>query len=291
MRDRGGIRRQAAVRAGCPLFTACPLLAACALGLAFASCPANAQQGMEQFFTNPRLAEKNSAGKTATDAVELSQDQAVWAALAFEDNDQLRQLLKRGANPNAAEALSLMTPLMAAETLQLAWTLLENGANARLTDRAGRTALHYAPKMRDAALIIPLLIRAGGDLNARSDEQGAITPLFCAIESYLEGPDRSAASTVVRVMVRYGADINATDANGATVLAIAAAHNRPELIKLLMDLGADPSKRLSNGRTPMDYAKEANALDASSSSAVRQQPERSPATDPALPRPNGSSPN
>jgi ankyrin repeat protein len=256
MRDKGGIRRHTALKAGCRL------LAACALCSAVAPWPACAQSGIEQFFTNPRLAEKNPAGKTATDAVELSQDQAVWTALAFEDNDQLRQLLKRGANPNITEELSLMTPLMAAETLQLTWTLLENGANARLTDRVGRTALHYAPKMRDAALIVPLLVRAGGDLNARSDDAGAITPLFCAIESYLEGPDRAAAGNVVRVMVRYGADINATDANGATVLAIAAAHNRPELIKLLMDLGADPAKRLSNGRTPMDYAKEANAVEA-----------------------------
>lgn len=258
MRDRGGIRRHAALRAGCRLLAAC----AFAPAVAAVAAPAGAQQGIERFFTNPRLAEKNPSGKTATDAVEMSQDQAVWAALAFEDNEQLRQLLKRGANPNCAEELSLMTPLMAAETLQIAWTLLESGANARLTDRTGRTPLHFAPKMRDAALIIPLLVRAGGDLNARSDEPGAITPLLSAIETYLEGPDRSAAGNVIRVMVRYGADINGTDSNGATALAIAAAHNRPELIKLLVDLGADPVKRLSNGRTPMDYAREANALDA-----------------------------
>ena len=258
MRDSGGIRRQKALQAGCYIILASVLipLIGCAQSRAV-----NAQ-GLEQFFTNRRLAEKGTSAEIANDALELSKDQALWTALAFENNDQLRQLLKRGANPNTTEDLSLMTPLMAAETLELAWTLLEAGANPAARDRTGKTPLHYAPKMRDAAAIIPLLIRAGGDVNARAEEPGAITPLFCAIENYLESPDKGGASQVVRVLVRYGADINATDSSGATVLAIAAANNKPDLIKLLVELGADPARRLGNGRTPLDYAKEVNAIDA-----------------------------
>ena len=217
---------------------------------------------IERFFTHPRLAEKSAGKATANDALEISQDQAVWAALAFEDTEQLRQLLKRGANPNKPEELSLMTPLMAAETLSVTWTLLEAGADPRIRDRTGKTALHYAPNMREAASIIPLLVRAGADVNAKSDEADQDTPIFCAVENYLEGPDKYAAGLVLRALVHSGADINMTDGNGATVLAIAATHNQPSLIKLLVELGADPSKRLDNGRTPLDYAREANAVDA-----------------------------
>jgi ankyrin repeat protein len=258
MLDRGDIRRHEALQGGCRFLLASVL----ASSIVCSQLTAANAQGFEKFFTNPRLAEKSTAAKIASDALALSADQALWAALAFEDNDQLQQLLKHGANANTTEELSLMTPLMAAEALPLAWTLLEAGANPRARDRTGKTPLHYAPKMRDGALIIPLLARAGADVNARADEPASITPLFCAIENYFEGTDKTAAIQVIRVMVQYGADINVADSNGATVLAIAAAHNRPELIKLLVELGADPTKRLGNGRTPLDYAKEANATDA-----------------------------
>jgi ankyrin repeat protein len=256
MRDRGDIRHQGA--ASLPRSRmAIPALAL----LAFAHAAPALAQSLDQVLGNTRLGER-AGNKPAPDTLEMSQDQAVWTALAFEDNEQLRQLLKKGASPNKPEELSQITPLMAAETLQLAWTLIEAGADARAKDRTGRTAMHHAVRMREAVQILPLLVRAGGDVNARAEEPGNITPLFCAVENYLESPDRDSATLVIRILARLGADLNAMDSKGATVLAVAAAHNKPELIKLLVELGADPAKRLSNGRTPLDYAKEANALDA-----------------------------
>ena len=256
MRDRGSICYRTAFPIGFRIVAAFACILLCVQPLTAAA------QDFERFFTHPRLAEKNSDKTTVTDALELSQDQALWAALAFEDTEQLRQLLKRGANPNKPEELSLMTPLMAAETLPVAWTLLEAGADPRIRDRTGKTALHHAAKMREAASIIPLLVRAGADVNARSDDANNATPIFCAVENYLESPDKYAAGLTLRALVRSGADVNLTNGAGATILAIAATHNQPILIKLLVELGADPSRRLSNGRTPLDYAREANATDA-----------------------------
>jgi ankyrin repeat protein len=214
-------------------------LFACTLSCSHAMSGDTPTPNFEKFFTNPRLADKNVA-RTATDALELSQEQALWAAIAFEDPDQLRQLLKRGANPNKAEELSLMTPLMAAETLPITWALLEAGANPNARDRTGRTALHYAVKMREGAAIIPLLVRAGADVNARADEPGKITPLFSAIENYIESPEKKAAEAVIRVLASAGADINAADGKGATALNIATARNQGDLAKILIELGANP---------------------------------------------------
>lgn len=253
MRDKGDFRCCHVVHFGCRL------ILALTVGAAVIRYPAYAQargQGPSSPFD-----ERGGGAQFSLNPIEMPKDQALWSALAFEDNEMLRQLLKDGANPNSVEALSRMTPLMAAETLQLAWTLIESGASPKAKDRMGRTPLHYAVKMRDAQQIVPLLVRAGADINARTAEPGAITPLFFAIENYLENPDKDGASQVLRVMMRYGADIGATDSSGATVLAIAAANNRPDLIKLLIELGADPSRRLGNGRVPLDYAREANAVD------------------------------
>ena len=196
--------------------------------------------------------------------LEMSKDQALWAAIAFENAGLVRKLLKTGADPNKPEDLSQMTPLMAAETFPVASALIEKGASASARDRTGRTPLHYAVNMRDAASIIPILVQAGADVNARAEDAGRNTPLLFAVEKYLAGTGRDEAinASVIRVLVRLGADLNAADARGATPLAIAAKQNEPKLIRLLIDLGADPAKRLGNGRTPLDYAREANAHDA-----------------------------
>ncbi len=194
--------------------------------------------------------------------LELSVDQAMWAALAFEDTDTLRDLLKRGADPNKTDKLSQMTPLMAAETSAIVQVLLDAGADPNRQDRIGRTALHHAVKMREAGSIVRLLGQAGADVNARAGDIGGSTPLLTAVEHYLEDKDRGETALAIRILVHLGADVNAADASGRTALAIAAANNQPELIRLLMELGADPARRMVNGRTPLDYARDANAHDA-----------------------------
>ena len=155
-----------------------------------------------------------------------------------------------------------MTPLMAAETLQIAKILVDAGANPKLCDRTGRTALHHAVKMREAASVVQFLARLGADVNARAKDAGQTTPLLSAVDHYLEEKDRPETSTVIRILVHLGADINAADAKGDTALAIAAANNQAELIRLLIELGADPARRMGNGRTPLDYARDAHAHDA-----------------------------
>lgn len=230
----------------------------------FAGYAAVAQdKDLNQFFTDPILGEKGEAAANAPDTVlELSQDQALWTALAFEDNEKLRNILARNVDPNKPEELTLMTPLMAAETVPLVETLLAAGANPNARDRIGRTPLHYAVKMREGVKIVPVLIRAGADINLRTEDSQRITPLFSAIENYIEDKNRAAAAYIIRTLVHYGSDINAADAHGKTVLAHAALNNQPDLIQLLRELGADPNRPLLDGRTPLDYARAAKAQDA-----------------------------
>ncbi len=195
-------------------------------------------------------------------ALEMSIQEAMWTALAFEDAARVQDLLKRGAAPNKPEELTQMTPLMAAETAALTKILLDAGADPDQRDRVGRTALHHAIKAREAASIVRVLGQAGADLDARAADLGDYTPLHAAVEHYIEVEDPKEVALAMRILVHLGADINATDAAGRSVLAIAAKQNQPELIGLLIELGADPGRRLGDGRTPVDYARGANAFDA-----------------------------
>jgi ankyrin repeat protein len=194
--------------------------------------------------------------------LEMSLEQAMWTALAFEDAAKLRDLIKRGADPNKPEKLSLMTPLMAAETEAIAHVLLKAGADPNMCDRTGRTALHHAVKMRQAASVVRLLGKAGADINARAGDLSGSTPLISAVEHYIEDKDRNETALAIRILAHLGADLDLADAGGRTPLALAAANNQPELIKLLIELGADPVRPMANGQTPLDYARAANAKEA-----------------------------
>ncbi len=205
---------------------------------------------------------KSATAPSGPDQLRLSLEQAMWTALAFEDEVKLASLLKQGANPNKPDELSQMTPLMAAETAPIAKILLEAGADPNLRDRTGRTPMHHAVKMREGASIVHLLFSAGGDVNARAQDGGQSTPLFCAIDNYLESKDRKEAALIIRVLAHLGAKLDTADAAGNTPLALAATNNQPELIRLLLELGADASRPLGDGRTPLDYARDANAEDA-----------------------------
>jgi ankyrin repeat protein len=226
---------------------------------AFCTCPMHNARAEEPTRLKPSSHQLMPDGATT---LEMSREEAMWAAIAFEDAGRLKELLAQGADPNKPEELSQMTPLMAAETAPIAKILLDAGANPKLRDRTGRTALHHAVKMREAASVVQLLARAGVDVNARAKDSGENTPLLTAVDHYMEDKDRQETALVIRILIHLGADINAADSRGDTALGIAAAHNQPELIRLLIELGADPARRMGNGRTPLDYALEANAQDA-----------------------------
>lgn len=61
----------------------------------------------------------------------------------------------------------------------------------------------------------------------------------------------------VRLLAEAGADLDHRDRSGGlTALHMAAGYVRPDVAKLLMELGADPEVEDDRGRTPLDLAKE-----------------------------------
>ena len=188
----------------------------------------------------------------------------------------IRLLIDRGADPNAREHRLGETALMwaAAEDHADAVTLLlARGANANATSdatkfprqvfgdgivalsarlpRGGWTSLMYAAR-QGAVRAVAALAEGGADLDA-ADPDGT-TALVLAIEN--------AHNDVAIRLLQYGADPTVADSTGTAALYAAVEMNRlgeapgrpapkptgmngVELVKALLDYGADPNAELS----------------------------------------------
>jgi ankyrin repeat protein len=116
----------------------------------------------------------------------------------------------------------------------------------------GFTPLHFAV-MGGHVDAARALLEAGADPNTMSRHRFVkVRPLHtaCALEVAIENPD------VVRLLVEHGADVHGRTAEGgATPLHNASQSGSVELVRTLLALGADPNVTTDDGRTPRDLAK------------------------------------
>ena len=65
----------------------------------------------------------------------------------------------------------------------------------------------------------------------------------------------------VKKFIEYGANVN-EEANGMTPLMFAARYNKVEILKYLLEKGADKKVKDENGLTALKYAENSKALEA-----------------------------
>lgn len=140
---------------------------------------------------------------------------------------------------------------------------LEYGPDCKIADNKGNTALHIAMLIQRSSgpVLVEALLKCGADPNLRNHE--GLTPLLC-----LHGPYTNALKSV-GMLVAAGADINAVDKSGATLL-LRPAHRhlqRPMKgpysdISILLEHGADVSARDFDGRTLLHTAVRDHDFDA-----------------------------
>lgn len=197
----------------------------------------------------------NSAGATAV-------------MYAVSSPEKTRLLLDHGADakvlagsppPFGGETSALMRAAVRPGNIATVRMLLDSGAAANLSDSQGTTALHRAAAVGDTE-IMTLLISKGADVNAPAKANAAITPLMAAVMS------RKPAA--VRLLIAKGATVNTAtptdnparvkngpiDLGGQTALHFAAPYGPPEIIKLLLDAGANVNAKDIQGMTPLMWS-------------------------------------
>jgi ankyrin repeat protein len=209
-------------------------------------------------------ADANQAGVGGTTAL-------MWAVPNLE---KVRLLVTHGANVNARSASDRTALLVAAaypRTVDVLRFLLDSGADLRAEDRTGATALSLAVRSADID-VVRFLVAKGLDPNALAPVARRIalarrdrpTTDYLMSTGLNAGGDLLIAaamwqpSELVARWIEAGADVNASNAAqyGRTALltAVTSEGEGADTVKLLLEHGADPNARTTEGESPLDWA-------------------------------------
>jgi hypothetical protein len=152
------------------------------------------------------------------------------------DRDMVRVLMDGGADPDSADPEGATALMYAARTrcLSCVAALLKRGADVRLKDRHGDTALDIARRAgrtRAAELIL-----------AHDPEKGPVALLIAS---------REGIADLVQCLVENGVDVNATDPDGNTALMAASERGNLDIVSILLGKGADVRAYNKQGQTAL----------------------------------------
>lgn len=180
---------------------------------------------------------------------------------------------------NGMTALHMAVRCEGSGSLEALKTLLEWGADTGVHEPiSGYTPLHTAVHM-ESPIAVEMLLRKGALVDARTLK--GETPLHVAAWKtlhrlgnkpfdYLDHPaswnfyERGITSVeaggitrhevVVKLLLEYGADVDALDETSRTPLHLAATRGNEETARILMGSGADIDAKDGEGITPLRYA-------------------------------------
>lgn len=193
--------------------------------------------------------------------------------------EMARLLLEAKADVNSTD-VQAETPLHFAamnDHLKLAELLIAHKANVNLQDKLGKTPLMYALD-RGINGLIDLLLANKAEMNIR-DQKGNTALAFALRPDRLDllksllakgaNPDTQVWSGMLalhytasldqmlewaKLLLDYGANIEAKGINNFTPLHYAAANGAERMTELLISKGADVNAKDSDGATPLHYA-------------------------------------
>ena len=171
------------------------------------------------------------------------------------DYVEVKKLIEEGADVNAQDKQGFTALMIASKegNIEIAKLLIEEGANVNAEDEMGFTALMLASRNGHIA-IVKLLIESGADINAKvrlvsyhTESVSIWGSIFGGgeIRRYYINPSTAlmAASSeghteIVKLLIESGADVCFRDEEGFTALKWASSEGHIDIVKLLREAGA-----------------------------------------------------
>lgn len=176
--------------------------------------------------------QKTTKGKTA-----------LMLAAAGGFTETVKQLVDRGADVNARDSYDT-TALIAAATAghsDTAVTLLKYGADPTFKDTSGGSALSNATFFGHTEVVLGLLENMSGLPAPVGDE----LLLLCAGLGH---------EKIARALLDKGINVNAKGIKQRTSLMAAAAFDKPDMVRLLLEYGADLDAKDEDGLSAIQVA-------------------------------------
>jgi uncharacterized protein len=219
-----------------------------------------------------------------------------FRAINLEDAQAVRAFLQGGINPNAKneKGETALTYAIQYRNPKVIKVLLEK-ADVNLKDELGNSPIHLAlAKQKEE--IFDLLLEKNADVNVAGADGKTKnqTALYAAVMQDREdlvqkliekgaNPNiadsegayplseavarRTANPQIVKLLLDGGANVNAQEANKGTALIFAASNKqissqtRQEIVKMLLDKDANKSIKDKTGKTALDWAKQMGNTD------------------------------
>ncbi len=196
------------------------------------------------------------------DPINLSGQTPLLLAVYEGDKDLVELFLKSGANPHVVDYAGLgllhqlSFPTETFDGIAIAKLLLKSGVDLEKPDSRGWTPLQWAVD-RHQSQLVSLLVEAGVNVNTK--DQSFETPLL-RLSQQMQGYGYSNKTKQIAIaLIQKGADINAQDPRtGMTPLHYLAENGSWPLIKLFLELGADPHIQDNEGRSPLNIVEKSN---------------------------------
>jgi ankyrin repeat protein len=183
----------------------------------------------------------------------IKQSTALMFASERGFSEIVERLVASGANVNHKNkyGFTALHAAVSGQHLAVVKYLVKKGAEIDAQDNLGQTPLYFAAE-RGSLDLTRVLVENGADVNKKS--QKSWSPLYAATSSN--------SLDVVKFLIEHKATVNYKTGDGAhSPLLVAAFNNNAEMVRLLLDSGADASARLGRShsgfqnQTALDIAK------------------------------------
>ena len=154
-----------------------------------------------------------------------------------------------------------VTPLVAAlagEHFQTARILRDNGADPNVGGSVGVTPLHSAAYHGQLQMVQALVLECQADVNVRNDY--GQTPLHDLSNDFDSDRNVSQLREVSQFLIEHGADVNARSSDLSTPLHTAARCGRIEVVRLLLEYGANVDAEDRRGKNPFQVARDPDII-------------------------------
>ncbi|XP_058793280.1 serine/threonine-protein phosphatase 6 regulatory ankyrin repeat subunit B-like [Phymastichus coffea] len=157
------------------------------------------------------------------------------------------QLLQSGADVNAVDKMDNSVLHVAVEygSPRIVNMLLRKRARVDVVNKAGHSVIYVAAKSKYVEEMLTMLIAYSGDVTTRNKR---CVDAFCALS------DLNANYRHIRMILDMRFPLDTQGRKGCTLLYEAVFDKKIDQVELLLEYGADLTKKLRNGKVPLHAA-------------------------------------